>query len=106
MYAIDGVAAKSYQTMRVTVTVNKKPLHILIDSGSTRKFLDVRVTKKLGCKVEEMGPMKVDVANGESLKCVAICKCLTWTLQGTKFVTDVLLLPLGSCDLVLGVQWP
>ena len=43
MYAIDGVVAKSYQTMRVTVTVNKKPLHILIDSGSTHNFLDVRV---------------------------------------------------------------
>ena len=93
VYAINGVATKSYQTMRVTMTVNKKPLHILNDSGSTHNFLDVRVAKKLGCKVEEMGPMKVDVANGGNLKCMAICKGLTWTLQGTKFVTNVLLLP-------------
>ena len=57
VYAIDGVAAKSYQTMKVIVTVNKKPLHILIDSGSTHNFLDVRVAKKLDCKVEEMGPV-------------------------------------------------
>ena len=63
------------------------------------------IAKKLCCKVEEIGPTKVYVANGGSLKCVAICKGLTWTLQGTKFVTDVLLLSLGSCDMVLGVQW-
>ena len=82
-----------------------KPLNILIDSGSTHNFLDTKMAKKLGCKVEEIGPMKVDVANGNSLACVAICRGLTWTLQGSKFTTDVLLLPLGNCDMVLGVQW-
>ena len=91
--------------MRVTVFVKNKPLHILVDSGSTHNFLDVEVAKKLGCKLEKVGPMRVDVVNGSSLACVAACKGLTWTLQGTKFITDVLLLPLGNCDMVLGIQW-
>ena len=47
--------------------------------------------------------MKVDVANGTRLDCVAACKGLAWTLQGTRFVTDVLLLPLENCDMVLGI---
>ena len=105
VHAIRGLRSKGYQTMRVTIYVKTKPLHILIDSGSTHNFLDIGVAKKLGCEVEEIGPMKVDVANGSSLACVAICRGLTWTLQGSKFTTDVLLLPLGNCDMVLGVQW-
>ena len=103
VHAISGLGSKGYQTMRVTVYVKTKPLHILIDSSSTHNFLDIGVAKKLGCEVEEIGPMKVDVANGSSLACVAICRGLTWTLQGSKFTTDVLLLPLGNCDMVLGV---
>lgn len=49
--------------------------------------------------------IKANVANVSSLHCVAVCKNLSWSLQGTQFTTDVLLLPLGSCDMVLGVQW-
>ena len=63
------------------------------------------MAKKLGCKLEKVGPMRVDVANGTSMACGAICKGLKWTLQGTTFVTDVLLLLLGNCDMVLGIQW-
>ena len=74
------MGATGYKTMRVTVFVRKRLLHILVDSGSTHNFLDVNVVKKLGCKLEEVGPMRVDVANGSSLSCVAACKGLTWTL--------------------------
>ena len=105
VHVINDLASKGYQTMRVTVYVKTKPLHILIDLGSTHNFLDTKMAKKLWCKVKEIRLMKVDVANGNSLACVAMCKGLTWTLQGSKFTTDVLLLPLGNCDMVLGVQW-
>jgi len=29
----------------------------------------------------------------------------SWTIQNTTFIADVLLLTLGCCDLVLGVEW-
>ena len=105
VHAMNGMISKGYKTMRVTVFIKKRPLHILIDSGSTHNFLDTNMAKKLGCKIEDIGPMRVDVANGSSLACVSACKELSWSLQGTKFITDVLLLPLGNCDMVLGVQW-
>ena len=53
----------------------------------------------------DIGPMRVDVANGSSLACVATCKGLTWTSQSTKFTIDVQLLLLGNCDMVMGIQW-
>ncbi|XP_074298515.1 uncharacterized protein LOC141629403 [Silene latifolia] len=90
-----------YQTMRVMVFVNKKPIHILIYSGNTHNFMDVNLAKQLGCKVDKITPQAVTVANGNHLACQSIC----WVLQNHTFVTDALLIPLGGCDMVLGVQW-
>lgn len=100
--AIHGTAFWGYQTIRVTVYVNKK---FLIDFGSTNNFLDVHIARNLGCKVDSMGPMRVDVANGSSINYDAICKGLLWVLQGIHFKIDPYILPLGSCDMVLGIQW-
>ena len=90
--------------MRVTVHVKKIAIHILIDSRSTHNFLDVKVATKLRCTMTIINIIRVDVANGSNLSCVAAYKGLTWTLQRTKFKIDVLLLPLRNCDMVLGVQ--
>ena len=91
--------------MRVIGHVNKRDLHILIDSESTHNFFDVEMAKKLRCTLISINPMRVDVANGSSISCVSACKGLSWTLQGTKFQIDVLLLSLENCDMVLEVQW-
>lgn len=34
LLALNGFNSKGYRTIRVTIYVDKKPLHILIDSGS------------------------------------------------------------------------
>ena len=39
------------------------------------------------------------------MQSAAICKNLHRLLQGTIFSSDLLLLPLGNVDIVLGVQW-
>ncbi|XP_019425117.1 PREDICTED: uncharacterized protein LOC109333995 [Lupinus angustifolius] len=53
----------SFRTMRVTGHYLKKPLHILIDSGSTHNFLDIQRAKTIGCKIEELDPLMVTVAD-------------------------------------------
>jgi len=94
-----------FQTMRINGHVGKKTIHILIDSGSTHNFLDVNSAKKLGCKLEPLAEQPVTIAGGNKLPCHYVCKGFRWWLHGTEFKSDVYLLPLGSCDLVLGVQW-
>ena len=47
----------------------------------------------------------VTIAGGDKLMCYYMCKNFKWTLHNIEFQSDVYLLPLGSCDLVLGVQW-
>ncbi|XP_042013895.1 uncharacterized protein LOC121762165 [Salvia splendens] len=105
IHAINGSSSRSFRTMRVTGRMGKKALHILIDSGSTHNFLDLQVARKLGLVLTSVTPVFVDVADGNRLECKSMCKGLKWSLRGTTFSTDVLLLPLGSCDMVLGIQW-
>ncbi|GJS34368.1 putative mitochondrial protein [Tanacetum coccineum] len=91
--------------MRVKGRVGKKVVHILIDCGSTHNFLDVHTAKKLGCKLAKTTPMQVSVANGQRMMSTSVCHYLKWSLQNEVFTSDVMLLPLGGCEMVLGIQW-
>ncbi|GJX76508.1 reverse transcriptase [Tanacetum coccineum] len=91
--------------MRVRGHVLKQILHILMDSGSTHNFLDLYMAKRLGCKIRNTCPLEVSVARGSKLISQYMVKSFQWKLQGVVFETDVMLLPLGGCEIVLGVQW-
>ncbi|GKC78356.1 putative mitochondrial protein [Tanacetum coccineum] len=65
------------ETMRVRGTVGKQVLHILIDCGSTRNFLDIHTAKKLGCRLAKTTLMQVSVANGQRM------------MSTSKYITEV-----------------
>jgi len=91
--------------MRVTRGVKSSPLHILLDSGKTHNFLDVSTAKRLHCEIRKVPPLQVMVANGQQLQCSSMSKNFEWTIMGRTFSTNVMLVSLGSCGMVLGVQW-
>nr|GEV06803.1 hypothetical protein [Tanacetum cinerariifolium] len=101
--ALSGL--NSYQTMRVRGRVGKQVVHILIECGSTNNFLDIHTTKKLGCRLVKTTPMQVSMANGQRMMSTSVCHDLKWSLQNKVFTSDVMLLPLGGCEMVLGIQW-
>ena len=45
------------------------------------------------------------MADGNQLVSSAVCKNFTSTMGGEEFQADVMLVPLGSCEMILGVQW-
>nr|KYP34597.1 hypothetical protein KK1_044431 [Cajanus cajan] len=100
--ALTGVPC--FRTKRVTGYYKKKPIHILIDSGITHNFLDVEVAMKLGCKIEDLKSLHVTVADGSRLSIPSLVKQFKWTIQNTAFYSDMMLIPLGCCDLVLGIE--
>jgi len=91
--------------MRATGKVGSQVLHILVDLGSTHNFLDVTTAKKLKCELQKIPPLVVAVADGAQLQCQWMCKGFMWALEGMDCQTDVYIVPLGSCDMILGVQW-
>ncbi|XP_021766133.1 uncharacterized protein LOC110730619 [Chenopodium quinoa] len=96
---------QTFHTMRVQAVVKGRTLQTLIDPGSIHNFLDSHMAEELGCIVEKIPGQSVIVADGNHLVCDSVCKGFTWALGGLSFTTDVMLIPLGSCDMVLGVQW-
>ncbi|GJV30346.1 putative mitochondrial protein [Tanacetum coccineum] len=95
----------SYQTIRGKGHVKKQMLHLLVDCGSTHNFLDLNAAKRLGCKMSRTCPLQVSVANGQVMSSIYECKNFKWTIQGSVFETDVMILPLGGCEMMLGIQW-
>nr|GEZ13589.1 hypothetical protein [Tanacetum cinerariifolium] len=63
----------SYQTMRVKARVGKQMVHILVDCGSTHNFFDIHTAKKLGCRLDNITPMQVLVANGQRMMSTFVC---------------------------------
>ena len=101
--ALTGIS--SYKTMRVTGYYKKKPLHILNDSESTHNFLDEEVTKKLGCPIRRIPTLSVAVADGAKVTINSVVKQFSWSFHNTEFSSDMLLIPLGCCDVVLDIEW-
>lgn len=95
----------TYQTMRVRGLVNGKPLHILVDSGSTHNFLDEELASTLNIEVKKISPQSIAVADGNSISCTQLCTKFSWGMSDKQFSAEAMLIPLGSCDMVLGIQW-
>lgn len=90
----------SYRTMRVRGSVGKNAIYVLVDSGSTHNFLDLQIAKKMGCRLRKICPLEVFLANGNVMASCYECKGFTWIFQGVTYITDVMILPLGGCDMV------
>jgi hypothetical protein len=101
--ALEG--SSGFQTLRVTGKVDKSPLFIMIDSGSTHNFINTQVAKRLSCTLTSIRPLAVEAANGGQMTCTHVCKNFLWKMQGVQFSTDVFVVELNNCDMVLGVQW-
>nr|GEV00916.1 hypothetical protein [Tanacetum cinerariifolium] len=55
--------------------------------------------------VHEEVTREVDIPGGAQLTSKNMCKKFAWKIHREEFVVDTMLLPLGGCDIVLGVQW-
>ncbi|GJS94473.1 reverse transcriptase [Tanacetum coccineum] len=97
-------STNNFKTTRVIGTIGKHLLHILIDYESTHYFLDRNMAKQLGCNIRTTYPLSVIVADGNKLVTTSECKRFKWQFGPHPFSTDVMLLPLGGCDMILGIQ--
>ena len=103
LYALIGNPTPG--TMRVSGRIEKEGLVILLDSGSTHKFIDVSLLSKLHIPVDTTPVLDVKVANGTIIKTHGLCSDVLVVIQGQKFYVQLHVLSLGGCDLVLGTQW-
>lgn len=91
--------------MNVLGNVNNQHVRILLDLDSTHNFIDSRFTKKFGWSLHTTKTFEVMIADGGKIKSQGCCRHIPLELGGYHCHTDLFALPLGGCDLVLGVQW-
>ncbi|KAG6528131.1 hypothetical protein ZIOFF_010280 [Zingiber officinale] len=103
VHALEGL--QTLQTMKVKGFIKKQPVMILIDSGSTNNFLDSTLASRLKQKIEQASTFDVKVADGRSLTSPGKCNSIKIFLPNYELITDLFLLPLDGCDVVLGAQW-
>ncbi|XP_075095483.1 uncharacterized protein LOC142173741 [Nicotiana tabacum] len=96
---------RGYTTIRVIVYNQKRAINILIDGGSTHNFVDSNFAIKMGWHIETYRPQNVSVADGSIVQVSQICRRIEWLMQRAVYTSDFLLFPIGSSDMVLGVQW-
>jgi len=103
LHAITG--SPNPRTMRLWGMIKYQGVIILIDSGSSHNFLDASISSKLALEIQQISNIAVKVANGQIIHTKGVCEGLNVHMQGNSFVTDFYILPLGGCDMVLGIQW-
>lgn len=78
---------------------------MLVDSGNTNSFIDDQVGMRLsGVKCLKQ-PLKVQIADGGQLACSKMIPGCNWWMQGHSFKSDFKLIPWGSYDIILGMDW-
>ncbi|KAI4370767.1 hypothetical protein MLD38_019077 [Melastoma candidum] len=96
LYAINGETGREgIRTMKMQGNYERKPLYILVDSGSTHNFLDLSTVKGLNIAVESITPVIVAVADGRSVFCNKMVTKFSWVIQGVEFQADFYILTLG-----------
>jgi hypothetical protein len=78
---------------------------ILIDSGSTHNFVDVKLAAALGIQPIGQDGIKVKIANGQEVASLGKSREVEVKMQGYIFRTEFVILPLAGCDAILGIQW-
>jgi len=99
--ALEGTVGLN--TMKVNGKIDKTTVCILIDSGSTHNFLNTTLALKLQFQLTAIKPMIVQAANGEKMVCKSMCRELRWKMQGISFQTDVYIIELSNCEMLLGI---
>ncbi|KAF4346515.1 hypothetical protein G4B88_001093 [Cannabis sativa] len=100
---VTGLSSNS--TMKLKGQLGTKKVVILINSKATHNFISKSLVTKLHIPIVETKANEVTMGNGDSMKCEGICENLNIHFQRVDIWDDFLPLPLGSADIILGLQW-
>ncbi|XP_044326292.1 uncharacterized protein [Triticum aestivum] len=101
--AIEG--AESPTTMRLHGWVQGREVIMLVDSGSSHSFVCASLAEHLKGLQPAKRALKVRVANGGEMRSDQEIPSCQWSTHGVQFQTNLKVLPLGSYNVILGIDW-
>lgn len=102
-FATTGVFAP--RTVCLLGHIQQLPIQVLVDSGSSSSFINESVVTQLKGIAAVPISTTVHVAGGGTLSSTSKLQQVPWTVDDCTFLSDFRVLPLGSFDVVLGMDW-
>jgi len=99
LHAMDG--STSPKTIRLLGQVNRKQVSILLNTNSTHNFIDNKVVHADNPRAS----LQCNSSNGDKLHSEGLCRSVRIKCQDAEIVIDFHILPIGGCQMVLGVDW-
>ncbi|KAK1424218.1 hypothetical protein QVD17_19539 [Tagetes erecta] len=101
-----GEARNDNNTVTGTFQLNLCYAHVLFDSGADRSFVSTKFVEILDLTPTFLDEVySVEIANGKLLEANRIVRGCELDLLGHKFPIDLMPMPLGSFDVVVGMDW-
>jgi hypothetical protein len=100
--AVEG-AAEDCQPHQLCLMLSSA-VNILLDSGSSRSFINSSVASKLDGVQRLPSPVNVKVADDTNLVYSSGFPSVAWSTNGLSFHSALKILPLGLFDLILGMD--
>lgn len=106
--ALSGQAVQgteSPKALRLSGWLGDKEVKLLIDSGSSSSFINRKLLDDSFEPKMLHRRLRVKVADGAELLCTHEVPGCVWWSQGYQFCCDLKIIPLGSYDIILGMDW-
>lgn len=91
--------------MHLVGHVDTLPIQVFVDSCADLNFLNPSLATRLDLRINSSCIEPIVVANGRLCYTKGIAYNVSVNLQGYKFTSDVRLLSIVECDLVLEAEW-
>ncbi|GJU15820.1 putative reverse transcriptase domain-containing protein [Tanacetum coccineum] len=99
-------AVKDNNVVNGTLLINNVYASVLFDTGADRSFVSYAFSKYIDIPPTTLDTnYSVDLADGKSLTTNTILRGCTLNLQNHLFKIDLLLIELGSFDVIVGMDW-
>lgn len=85
--------------------VGNREVIVLIDIGATHNFVSIDIVQRLNLQVNTTPNFQVITGTGDKVFNSSICTMVDVTFLELTMSESVLLLPLASVDIILGMKW-
>ena len=93
---------KSYKVKR---SIEESEVMVLIDSGASSNFISEKLVKRLKLTIYNVNSFMVEVVNGQVEWGLGVCPKVTLMVQRVKIEQPFFVIPMGTTDVVLGLDW-
>jgi hypothetical protein len=105
MHALIGPAANTPGVIQLQAFSEHREVLLLVDSGSSTSFINSQLAAQMHGAKPLPQACKVNVADGTQYQCTSYIPACPWSIGNHQFHTDLKILPLGSFDAILGMDW-